>query len=788
MVKSKTLLFFLAACFVFATSSPAQIGKMLDGMQGKTPEPAAPVEPEPDIREKLIDWRKETSVELARLRKTDPRSDLPVGIQAADHEARIRTLELTQTAISRHLVILDGVASASEELKEVKAEKSDWKGFPEKPPYSILLVDQLVNRQEAVKEKAASNQSSIDIFKSTLDIILAESSEAETTVTAATKTYEAAAEEDKDTALWELNSARDQQRVLFIRASSLKHNISSLENLKAAADIESAWLSKQIEEARKDTRFDQEDMETIRKASEDRQEKLRQEIRDVRKRLAAAISRRDAAEAEVGNLSDRKDGGEELVLARLRLEAAATQVESMQTMSDAYESYEQIESFVPDAYEQRRVLVNSKNAAERAASLKALISLNQRLEAWEVVAQNELAAVSADISKEEARSAAMPADDPRLVPLIAQRASLWEKQALIQRAYQTVLNQRKVLRRWIAEYSTKEYVPWYATLGDGFNKVREKVRSVWQIPVNQYEKKIQVDGETVSQIRYVSLGDIIVALLVFIVAYLLAAWMSRRIQRLLVGRSVIGENQAKTLRNWVMLLVSLLLALVTLNWLSIPLTIFAFLAGALAIGIGFGTQTMIKNFMSGIILLFERKVRVGDIIEVDGTLGVVSEINTRSSIVRGFNGIENLIPNSLFLENKVVNWTLNSSFLRRELELGVTYGSSPQKIIEILTEAAGRHGLILKDPPPFAVFEAFADNSLNFRLYYWVELNEKTNSLVVGSDLRIMIDKKLSESGIGVPFPQRDIHLDTSGPMQVELTRKPRQKPTEAGAKAPVLP
>ncbi len=291
----------------------------------------------------------------------------------------------------------------------------------------------------------------------------------------------------------------------------------------------------------------------------------------------------------------------------------------------------------------------------------------------------------------------------------------------------------------------------------------------------------------VTNIRFVRLGTVVSAIFLFILAYLIAAKISRRLQKEFVSRHLIEDAQARTLRNWIMLVVAMLLALATLSWLSIPLTIFAFLAGALAIGVGFGTQTMIKNFISGIILLFERKVRVGDIIEVDGTLGVVSEINTRSSIVRGFNGIENLIPNSLFLENKVVNWTLNSSFLRRELDLGVAYGTSPQKVIEILNEAADRHGLILKDPAPFSVFETFADNSLNFRLYYWVELNDKTNSLIVGSDLRIMIEKKLAETGIGVPFPQRDIHLNTGTPMQVELTRKrPEQQAEEKPKPAPL--
>ena len=214
-----------------------------------------------------------------------------------------------------------------------------------------------------------------------------------------------------------------------------------------------------------------------------------------------------------------------------------------------------------------------------------------------------------------------------------------------------------------------------------------------------------------------------------------------------------------------MLFVALLLAFATLSWLSIPLTIFAFLAGALAIGVGFGTQTIIKNFISGIILLFERKIRVGDIIEVDGVNGVVTEINTRSSIVRGVNGVENLVPNSLLLENRVVNWTLNSRLLRRELTLRVVLGSPTQQVIEILHEAAARHGLILKEPAPFATLAHFGDSSLDFILYFWIELNDKTNGLLVDSDLRIMIEKRLAdfEIHVGITRPQS---VDTSAKSQ----------------------
>ncbi|MFN7342619.1 MAG: mechanosensitive ion channel family protein, partial [bacterium] len=254
------------------------------------------------------------------------------------------------------------------------------------------------------------------------------------------------------------------------------------------------------------------------------------------------------------------------------------------------------------------------------------------------------------------------------------------------------------------------------------------------------------------QMRDVTLGSVITALILFIVAYLIAGNLVKRLQWQLVKRRIIRENQARTLRNWLMLLVGFLLALATLNWLNIPLTIFAFLAGALAIGVGFGTQTMIKNFISGIILLFERKVRVGDTIEVNGVTGVVSEINTRSSIIRSMNGVENLIPNSLFLENRVANWTLNNRLIRREIKLGVTYGSSSQEVIRILTEAAARHGLVLDQPEPIATLSNFGEKSMEFTLFFWIDQNDKTSAIVVESDLRIIIEKRLTEEGIYIPI------------------------------------
>ena len=219
-----------------------------------------------------------------------------------------------------------------------------------------------------------------------------------------------------------------------------------------------------------------------------------------------------------------------------------------------------------------------------------------------------------------------------------------------------------------------------------------------------------------------------------------------------------------------MIVVGVFLVIGTLAFLKIPLTVFAFFGGALAIGLGFGMQTLIKNFISGIIVLAERKVRVGDILDVDGIVGTVVEVNTRSSIIRSADDVETMIPNSVFLENRVTNWTLSTAKMRRNLTLGVAYGTDPRQVMEILTESAGRHGKICKEPAPFAVFDDFGDNALIFSLYFWVDMHGSGNAMVVASDLRLMIEKRFTEAGIGIPFPQRDMHLTTDKPIQVEIS------------------
>jgi small-conductance mechanosensitive channel len=281
---------------------------------------------------------------------------------------------------------------------------------------------------------------------------------------------------------------------------------------------------------------------------------------------------------------------------------------------------------------------------------------------------------------------------------------------------------------------------------------------------------VEVDGVVQSVSTSVTLGVLLRAVIFFVIGYWVLSMLSNRIQGTIIRRGHIAEAQARTLRNWAMIIVGVGLAITTLSLLKIPLTIFAFFGGALAIGLGFGSQTLIKNFICGIIVLFERKIRVGDVVDVGGVTGSITEINTRSSVLSSPDGRETLVPNSVFLETSITNLTLANRTLRRFINIGVAYGTPPGKVSKILSECAERHGLIHKDPAPLVIFQDFGDNALVFKLYFWVALDGKTNPELVESDIRIMIEKSFTENGIAFPFPQRDMHLKTDVPIQVSMT------------------
>jgi small-conductance mechanosensitive channel len=193
---------------------------------------------------------------------------------------------------------------------------------------------------------------------------------------------------------------------------------------------------------------------------------------------------------------------------------------------------------------------------------------------------------------------------------------------------------------------------------------------------------------------------------------------------------------------------------------------FSFLLGALGVGIGFGLQNVVNNFVSGLILLYERPIQVADVVEVGAVTGQVTRIGVRSSTVRTFSGAEVIVPNATLISTEVTNWTLSDNRRRIELNVGVAYGTPPQRVIELLLGAVrGRDG-VLATPEPVALFLRFGESSLDFALRFWTADFDRWQ--VLASDVMTEVAASLGRSGIEIPFPQRDLHVRSLDPGAAE--------------------
>ena len=213
----------------------------------------------------------------------------------------------------------------------------------------------------------------------------------------------------------------------------------------------------------------------------------------------------------------------------------------------------------------------------------------------------------------------------------------------------------------------------------------------------------------------------------------------------------------------------LLIILFALRVVNIPLTIFAFLGGAIAIGVGFGAQNLINNFISGFIIMAEQPIKIGDLIDIEGNFAMVEEIGARCTRIRTSGNVHLLVPNSAFLEKNIINWTLSDKEVRGKVTAGVIYGSPVREVERIMLEVAAEHKKVKKKPEPFVLFNDFGDNSLIFDLYFWISINRIMDRRIIESDIRFHIDERFREAGIVIAFPQRDVHLDTEKPLEFRI-------------------
>lgn len=498
----------------------------------------------------------------------------------------------------------------------------------------------------------------------------------------------------------------------------------------------------------------EQDLQTMRKAVKAEQQQVMEQLEKTVFELAA--DKQTSGSAQAAFDADNSDGIRYAVkqTAELKLQALQWILEYLQLREVIWEyrwSYLTVSD--PDkvrkAYEQIAVMQQTLKIGQQYVQQLRLLALDQ-------VNDQRNQFESARIFNNQQQSL-----DLECVKILSRLLALLESNQYLLERWQQDLDFRFQVKSQ-AEY----WRQWAVT-------VSERLGEIWNYELFIAEDVIEVDGQQIKGKRSITVAKIITALLILLLGYWLAVKLAQGIETIAVKRLAIDPSLARIARRWILFVELMLLAITSLMVVHIPLTVFAFMGGAVAIGAGFGMQNLLKNLISGLMLLLERPFRPGDLVEVGGIRGRITDIGVRSSHIRDGNGIETLIPNSTFIEEKVTNWTLSSQSVRISVKVGVVYGSPVQEVTEILLQAAERHGLVQDKPAPQVLLEEFGNEALLFGLYVWLELRPEVDWRLVASDLRYIINKKFVAQGITVAFPQRDVHLDLKQPLAVQVVNNP---------------
>lgn len=751
----------------------------LNRTEPATPKAPSPEQPTPETT--IAELRGKLSVAEAELNEVGAPEALgkgaPLGVPHNELVERRSLLQQLARAYERQIEVFEQLEQARQRRRKVERASSEWKGFPTPPPYSILMVDDLRDSARSVRLAVDNVQAKLALTERMAQHNKVQLNTTDKRLRQASEELEGAHDPVRAAELvWKRDLWRLRSRVAAATATMTDMLRKKDEEVLAETRQQLAFIERQLAVGVQHVEFTQQDLDKILKQLESEKQSLEAEIDRM---IGEEVTRRRALEVAERRLHDaRNPPGQPSGTAAARLVRLEEAVEAKRVQFDSLNLQLDVLRLMADGIEREHrfwvarfstVTVHDPVAA-RDAYLKLEPSL-QVIHGWRQYIHQQLDIVSGQISRQEQRvKDAGPGSDLAQLRDILQ--AYRQSESLYRRGLQRADKLQWLLESWKSEFEGQQAViPVSVRMQEWMGITWASILQMWNFELFAAEDTIEVDGQPITGRRSVTVGKTIRALAILFVGYWVGGILARLAQRMAVARFGMDPNLANILRQWMMVLLGAILLTFSLNWVKIPLTIFAFLGGALAIGVGFGTQNLLKNFMSGVLLLIERPIRVGDLIEIDGVRGKVTAIGFRSSTIRGGNGMELFVPNSDLLERNLCNWTYSSSKARFPLEVGVAYGSPTDRVRELLGEAAERHGRVLKDPGPLVLFTDFGDNALKFTLQYWLEITSDADAASVASDLRFIIEKQFAEAGIVFAFPQRDIHLNTIQPIQVQVRR-----------------
>jgi len=675
---------------------------------------------------------------------------------------RLETLRRIDSLLAQQLSALGRIPDAQQAKADLESQLTTLQeqGPPGDRPFPISALDRA--RDDAVAErdrdKAAADR--VDQAQKALE-----------TARTALETAEKARRGAKEAAAGAGEGPQGADLVIAANRAELEARAAAETLTLRRLELDAAKLDRETEAVRlkiaeetlnwinRETRFTEKELNDQLKSLDDRREELEKtKAETAAPALAEAVSVEDRRRKRIGNSTAPADV-EELTALRMQREAAQEAV---------------------DVIDKRLARIEDrKRAWERRFSVYHDLASNKDIALWRDEARSAVTRYDADrnvtttkinIANNDTRDLdrriedPQPPDDQLVETLKAQRAAAEARISALRDDLTSLETSIRVQKLLLGQIETEQAT---ITFGERLSSLWHGVTGVWT-----YEF-FSVDDKPITA------GKIFTGLILLIAGF----WASRRVSNFL-GRRVfphfgLNEGASAAMRSIVFYLFVILVTLAALKAVNVPLTVFTILGGAVAIGIGFGSQNIANNFISGLIILAERPIRVGDMVQFEEVMGIVGRIGARSTRVTTFDNIELIVPNSTIIQANVTNWTLSDHRVRGHVRVGVAYGSPTRDVANLLLKAADDHGRILTKPEPYVWFSDFGDNALVFDLYFWVEVRKLADRRTIESDARHRIDNLFRSAGITIAFPQRDVHLDHgTSPIRVQIEPAP---PTEEG-------
>jgi small-conductance mechanosensitive channel len=651
-------------------------------------------------------------------------TNLPAGAtpaEAAEYKVTVESLVLTY---QQHLEELARLQEVRLHSKGIEEQAAAWSGFAEPGPYSILMVDDLRDSVESLSAKITAAETTRNVLVSLAAQTKAALKASDGQLRVLAEELETSTDAGTTTRLnWQKTLEEARNRLALAESGLTETRLQLLEAALADHGQRLSLTRRQLAVAAQHTRFSQADLDRLLATFEVERHELEAEVQQAetdnqRAQEALATARQDVEripQTAAGVALPALERAAKIRGLQNALELRTVQAEtSGQRLIDLRQLLELVLQ-QQGLWQIRFNLFGTRDLAKLQEGYQRLGRLEAVLNTANPHYQQQISLAASLITEQRnrLRDQVLPAGERTGIQQLV--TSYSEREQLAYRALRDLERMERLTRRWQESLDQeRRALPFIARLRDLFTGSSSFAAKLWCFELFAAQDTITVDGQPITGRRSVTVAKVTKALLILALGYWFALSLGRLLERVAVQRLKVERAQAALIRRWMSVAFIMALVVFSLTMVKIPLTVFAFLGGALAIGLGFGTQNLLKNFISGIIVLFERPCRIGDVLDIAGHCGTVTSIGLRSSVLQLPDGTEMLIPNSVLLENNLTNWTYTDGRVRFTVPVRVPYAPDSRLVARVLTETAQRHGQVEREPAPQAPFLAFGEEELEF--------------------------------------------------------------------------